>query len=83
MSQHVYELKFTIRIDNPEGGVYPIHGETRERKPELLSQVMKVVDEGEIIKEDLIREAVEKKIKGAIPAQQGIISVVFDSLTES
>ncbi len=80
MSQHTYELKFSIKIDNPEGGVYPAGSQTHERKPELLSQVM---NEGGDTKEDLIKAEVEKRIKEAIGAQQGIIRVVFDSLTES
>jgi len=80
MSQHTYTVKFTIKINNPEDGVYLIQGETRERKPELLSRVM---NEGGDTKEDLIKADIEKKIKEAIPAEQGIIQVLFDSLTEA
>ena len=81
MSQHTYTLKLTIGIDNTEGGTYPIHGETREVKPELLSQVLNE-DTGET-KEDNIKAQIEKKIKGVIPTQKGIIRVNFDSLIES
>jgi len=81
MSQHTYTLKFTIGIDNTEGGVYPIHGETREIKPELLSQILNT-DTGET-KEDLIKSEVEKRIKKTIRTLKGIIRVNFDSLIES
>lgn len=80
MSQHTYTLKFTIGIDNPEGGSYPIHSGTREVKPELLTQV---IGPDSATKEDIIKAEVEKKIKEAIPTQKGIITVNFDSLTES
>lgn len=81
MSQHTYMLKFTIGIDNTEGGSYPIHSGTREVKPELLSQILNT-DTGET-KEDNIKAQIEKKIKEAIPTQKGIIRVNFDSLIES
>ena len=81
MSQHTYELKFTIKINNPEGGTYLYGSESHDIKPELLSRIMNK-DTGET-KEDDIKAQIEKRIKDVIPTQQGIISVIFDSLTES
>ena len=81
MSQHTYTLKFTIGIDKAEDGTYPIHGEEREIKHELLSQVLNA-ETGET-KEDNIKAEIEERIKKVIPTQKGIIRVNFDSLEES
>ena len=91
MSQHTYELKFTIGIDNPEeAGIVgaKVHddfakvttpGETKEIKPELLTQV---IGPDGATKEDVIKALVEERIEKACGMLQGIISVNLDSLTE-
>ena len=83
MSQHTYQLKFTISIDKAEDGVYHIHGETREVKHESLDDLLPTEEDPTRTKEDLIKSEVEKRIKDLFPTQKGLIKVNFDSLTES
>jgi hypothetical protein len=80
MSQHTYELKFTISIENPPDGKYVIQGETLDVKPELLTQV---IGPDGATKEDVIKAQIEEKIKKVIPTLAGAINVTFDSLVES
>jgi hypothetical protein len=80
MSQHVYTLKFTISISNPPDGTYLSQSESRDVKPELLTQ--EIGPDG-ATKEDVIKAQIEEKIKQVIPTVAGAINVTFDSLVES